>query len=56
MKDLIRNEIANGNAIVIESKNPDGTAKPSQITWSNAVGEAQTGPPPGVGVPLPGKK
>ncbi|UAK33389.1 wnt family protein [Nocardia asteroides] len=57
MKELIRNEINNGNAIVIENKELDGTTtKPAQITWSNAVSEAQTGPPPGVGVPLPGKK
>jgi hypothetical protein len=56
LKELIRNEIDNGNAIVIENKNPDGTTRPAQITWSNAVAEAQTGPPPGVGVPLPGKK
>ncbi|WP_051023072.1 DUF6973 domain-containing protein [Nocardia pneumoniae] len=56
LKDLIRTEIANGNAIVIESKGLDGNTKPSQITWSNAVSEAQTGPPPGVGVPLPGRK
>ncbi|WP_454198513.1 DUF6973 domain-containing protein [Nocardia sp. Marseille-Q1738] len=56
LKDLIRNEINNGNAIIIESKNLDNSTKPSQITWSNVVSEAQTGPPPGVGVPLPGKK
>ncbi|WP_280382373.1 DUF6973 domain-containing protein [Nocardia wallacei] len=56
LQQLIKTELSNGNLTVIENKTPDGQPKPAQITWSNRVGEAQTGPPPGVGVPLPGKK
>ncbi|WP_141808357.1 DUF6973 domain-containing protein [Nocardia bhagyanarayanae] len=61
LQALVRQEIEgeNGRAVVITAKDQSGNPLPSdqvQLSWSRSTAPGLTGPPAGVGIPLPGSK
>ncbi|GGK49915.1 DUF6973 domain-containing protein [Nocardia camponoti] len=59
LQALVRQEVESGRAVVITAKDTNGDPLPAeqtQITWSRSTDQKVTGPPAGVGIPLPGRK
>ncbi|MFD6388931.1 DUF6973 domain-containing protein [Nocardia sp. NPDC060259] len=59
LQALVRQEVESGKGVVITAKDATGNQLPAdqvQLSWSRSTDPGVTGPPAGVGIPLPGGK